>query len=156
MALVLPLSQCLILLKNKGVNMNDLKYTLIFLAIAGALFLLATIADAAPVPPGTLYDATNGVISWQAPTLNASDLPLQPGELKDCFWAFTWTAGGSTLVTARDVTAGTGYSINVPTSFGVGSASGYCTNSLDVKGSTAVWPVTFRVPPVPQAPVLTK
>lgn len=135
---------------------KDIFFGIVILVIALVMFFLANVSLAAAVPPGTLYDASSGFVSWQAPTLNTGDLPIQPGELKDCFWSFTWTAGGSMLVTARDVTAGTAYTINVPTSFGVGSATGYCTNAMDVKGTTAVWPVTFRVPPVPQAPVLTK
>lgn len=135
---------------------RNVRFAIVIVAIAVAAFFISKVADAAPVPPGTLYDASSGIVIWSAPVNNVDNLPLQPGELKDCFWSFTWTAGGSILVTARDVTAGTAYTINVPTSFGVGSASGYCTNAMDTKGPTAVWPVTFRTPPVPQAPVLTK
>lgn len=134
--------------------MNNVKFTLIALAIAGLLFLLATVANAAPVPPGETYDASNGAISWCAPTLDTALNPIQPGGLKDCFWTLTWTAGGSTLVSARDVTVGTCYVISVPVSFGTGTAVGYCTNALDVKGADGSWPVLFRDPPVPQAPTL--
>jgi hypothetical protein len=136
--------------------MKNVRFTLISLVIATLLLLIATLADAAPVPPGTIYDASTGVVNWSAPTLDTAGNPIQPGGLKDCFWSFTWTAGGSMLVTARDVTAGTSYAISVPVAFGTGAAVGYCTTALDAKGDTGAWPVVFRVPPTPQAPVLTK
>jgi len=121
-----------------------------------AFVCLASNANAAPVPPGTNYDASLGVLNWAAPTLNAASLPLQSGELKDCFWTITWTSGGTMLVTARDVLAGAPYVINAPLSFGVGTAVGYCTNVMGVKGTEATWPVTFKAPAVPAAPILTK